>query len=137
MDHIPLAEVRYRGEPGSFDHSSAYGQWGGVMVELVCDHTIGPSPVADVVGVGGEGLHHVAHFVDSLSAAGAALAANGWPEALWARTARGSAFAFHDAVGSLGHMIELYEPSAGLLGFYERVAAAAVGWDGTDPVRMP
>lgn len=135
MDHIALAEVRYRGAPGSFDHSSAYGQWGTLMVELVCDHTIGPSPVADVVGVGGEGLHHVAHFVKSLPLAGAALVENGWAEALHARTARGSQFAFHDAVASLGHMIELYEPSPGLVAFYERVAAAALAWDGSDPVR--
>ena len=45
--HIPLASVTYRGTPATFDHTSAYGQWGAVMVELVQDHGIGPSVVRE------------------------------------------------------------------------------------------
>lgn len=137
--HIAVNQVRYRGSPGSFDHSSAYGQWGDVMVELVQDHTVGPSPVADVVGTGGTGLHHLAFFVESIDEASAALAAQGWPEALHAVTGTierpGQVFVFHDATATLGHMVEIYEGTPRLRGFYAMVAAAAVGWDGTDPVR--
>jgi Glyoxalase/Bleomycin resistance protein/Dioxygenase superfamily len=133
--HIAVSEVRYRGAPGSFDHSSAYGQWGAVMVELVQDHTVGPSPVADVVGVGGSGLHHVAFFVDSLPSASAALTAQDWPEALFAMTSGGQAFMFHDATATLGHMVEIYEGTPRLRGFYSMVAEAAVGWDGSHPLR--
>ena len=42
---------------GQFDHSSAYGQWGDVMVELVEEHT--PPLVAP-----GSGVHHLAFIVD-------------------------------------------------------------------------
>lgn len=118
-----------------FDHSSAYGQCGDVMIELVVDHTTGPSPVTDVVGAGGVGLHHMAHFVDDLETAQAALVDRGWPEILLASTSSGVAFAFHDATASLGHMIELYEGVSGLRGFYARVLEASIGWDGTDPIR--
>jgi len=135
IEHIALSVVRYRGEPAAFDHSSAYGQWGAVMVELVKDHTVGPSPVRDVVGEAGTGLHHVACFAEDLERESARLTALGWPEALYARTHSGQAFAFHDATAELGHMIELYEPSTGLLGFYSMVAEAARGWDGREPVR--
>lgn len=134
-DHIALSDVCYRGEPASFDHSSAYGQWGPIMVELVCDHTIGPSPVADVVGIGGTGLHHVAHFVDNLAEAQAQLISRGWPEALHAVTSSGMRFVFHDATAELGHMIELYEGVARVRAFYDQVAAAALDWDGSEPVR--
>ena len=130
VEHIALSSVRYRGGSASFDHSSAYGQWGPLMVELVCDHTLGPSPVADVVGGGGTGLHHVAHMVRDLDEAGRHLEHLGWPEALHATTAAGMAFAFHDAVNSLGHMIEIYESVPRLVAFYAMVAAAAVDWDG-------
>ena len=119
-----------------FDHTSAYGQWGDVMVELVQDHTAGPSPVADVVGPAGEGLHHLAYFVHDLPAASASLQEAGWPEALFARTSSGQAFAFHDATATLGHMIEIYEPTPGLIGFYAMVKNAATGWDGSDPLRV-
>ena len=134
-EHIAVMNVRYRGQPASFDHSSAYGQWGSVMVELVKDHTVGDSPVRDVVGVGGEGLHHLAFFTADLAAVSARLAALGWPEALYAETASGQAFMFHDATAQLGHMMELYEPTPALVGFYAAVADAARGWDGHDPVR--
>ena len=58
-----------RGTPGTFDHSSAYGQWGAIMVELVEDHGDGPSPVRDMFPPDGSGLHHLAFFVDDLDAA--------------------------------------------------------------------
>ena len=135
LRHIEVVDVRYRGRPGRFDHSSAYGQWGPVMLELVQDHTVGDSPVADVVGPGGEGVHHLAYFVDDVAAAGRGLAAHGWEEALWACTTTGTAFAFHDAVAELGHMVEIYERTERLARFYRSVAEAAEGWDGADPVR--
>ena len=134
--HIAVRDVRHRGLASAFDHTSAYGQWGTLMVELVQDHTVGPSPIADVVGVGGEGLHHLAFFVDDLDAGSARLADHGWLEALYARTSSGQGFAFHDATATLGHMVEIYEPTVGLRGFYAMVAAAAKGWDGSDPVRV-
>jgi catechol 2,3-dioxygenase-like lactoylglutathione lyase family enzyme len=133
--HIAVGDVRYRGQPGTFDHSSAYGQWGSVMVELVQDHTVGPSPIADVVVPGRSGLHHLAFFVDALDAASAALVTHGWPEALFARTASGQCFAFHDATADLGHMVEIYEGSPRLRDFYSMVADASIGWDGSRPIR--
>lgn len=135
LEHIRLTSARYRGEPASFDHSSAYGQWGDVMLELVRDHTEGPSPVRDVVGADGEGLHHVAFMVEDLDVEVRRLARLGWTEALWAETSPGSAFVFCDATDDLGHMVELYEPSPGLVGFYEMVADASRSWDGEHPAR--
>jgi len=38
LRHVALASSQHRGVERPFDHSSAYGQWGGVMVELVAQH---------------------------------------------------------------------------------------------------
>ena len=130
VEHIALADAQVRGEPGAFDHSSAYGQWGAVMVELVAEHT--PPLVAP-----GSGVHHLAFMVDDLAAAIAWCTSQGWPEVLLATTTGGQRFAFCDARAQLGHLIELYEPTARLLAFYAMVASAAHGWDGSDPVRRP
>ena len=135
IDHIELTNVRYRGSPAVFDHSSAYGQWGPIMLELICDHTNGPSPVADVVGPGGCGLHHIAHMVPQFSSACGALTDAGYAQALYANTAAGMPFAFHDATSTLGHMIEVYEETSRLRSFYAMVADAATNWDGSNPVR--
>jgi catechol 2,3-dioxygenase-like lactoylglutathione lyase family enzyme len=134
--HIPVTDVVYRGKPGSFDHTSAYGQWGSVMVELVQDHGSGPSAVRDMYAPGQSGLHHLAFFVDDLDLAVSKLGTLGYPLAMSATAGGGVRFHFVDAVASHGHMFELYEPSEHLRTFYAMVADAASGWDGSEPVRL-
>lgn len=135
IERIELAWGEHRGRPCRFLHSSAYGQWGDVMLELVQQDEEGPSPFRDLYPPGSEGLHHVACFVDDLDAAVAGCRAAGWPAAARAATRSGVEFAFADASVALGHMIELYEPSPALLDFYRRVRDAASGWNHEDPVR--
>lgn len=135
-EHIALTDVVIRGRPGTFDHSSAYGQWGPVMVELVEDHGDGPSPVRDVFPRAGSGLHHLAFFVENVDAAVEDLQTQGHAVAMSARTAGGLVFCFVDTRPSLGHMVELYEPTPGLRAFYSMVRAASEDWDGVDPVRL-
>jgi catechol 2,3-dioxygenase-like lactoylglutathione lyase family enzyme len=134
-EHIPVTDVVHRGRPGSFDHSSAYGQWGTVMVELVVQHDDRPSAVRDMYAPGEGGLHHLAYIVPDLDETARRLTEQGYPQAQIATAGGGTRFAFHDATTDLGHMLELYEPRPGLLAFYAMVAEAAQGWDGSDPVR--
>ena len=82
------------------------------MVELVQVHA--PASLA------GLGLHHMAFFVDSFVDATAELEAAGFNSVLTAK-AGSTDFAFHDARKSLGHLIEIYEGSEALRGFYETV----------------
>lgn len=126
IDHVATPVVRHRGRPAALDHGSAYGQWGDVMLEFVCQHDDGPSAFHDLYprGAGRFGLHHVAVFVADLTAAIADFAARGAECALYAETAS-LAFAMVDTSAALGHMIELYEPTPVLLGFYDRIRTVA------------
>jgi catechol 2,3-dioxygenase-like lactoylglutathione lyase family enzyme len=137
LRHVALASSHHRGVERPFDHSSAYGQWGSVMVELVVQHNSDASALHDMFayGSGAEGLHHAALFVDDLGAAIARFENEGAPLAQLSVTATGTAFAFVDTRSSLGHMFELYEPTEQLTGFYDLVAEAAQGWDGNDLLR--
>ena len=137
LRHVALASSVHRGVERPFDHSSAYGQWGGVMVELVVQHNPDDSALHEMFpwGSGREGLHHAALFVDDLDAAIARFENEGTPLAQLSVTAGGTAFAFVDTRASLGHMLELYEPTTQLTGFYDFVAQAAQGWDGRDLLR--
>jgi hypothetical protein len=117
-EHIELARCTVDGFDGEFDHSSAYGQWGDVMVELIVEHQtrrIGPAI----------GVHHVAFMVDSLERAIAHCEVAAWPVALDATTRHGQRFAMCDARSDLGHLVELYEPSPALVAFYAHVRALA------------
>ncbi len=137
LRHVALASSEHRGTARPFDHSSAYGQWGSVMVELVVQHNPDDSALHEMFpyGSGREGLHHAALFVDDLEAGIARFAADRAPLAQLSVTEGGTAFAFVDTRSRLGHMLELYEPTAQLTGFYDFVAAAAQGWDGRDLIR--
>ena len=137
FEHVPLTRSEHRGVARPLDHSSAYGQWGTVMVELVVQHNPDPSAFHDMYPRGSDrfGIHHTALIVDNLPAAIAGFAADGLALAQYATTAMGTDFAFIDAVERYGHMIEVYEPTPTLTGFYAMVAKAAENWDGSDPIR--
>ncbi|MGI9245113.1 MAG: VOC family protein [Steroidobacteraceae bacterium] len=135
MEHIPLARSAHRGRPAPFDHSSAYGQGGEVMIELITQHGDGPSALRDMYAAHETGIHHVACFVPDLQAALAEFRAAGAEIALDARTQTGVDFALVDTVARLGHMLELYEPGPDLLRFYAFVRGKSVGWDGSRPLR--
>ena len=128
VEHIGITSARVHGEPGVFDHSSAYGQWGALMVELVQEHS------APLVPPDGR-VHHLAFLVPDLTAAVTDCADRGWPDVLWAHTTAGQSFAFCDARTERGHLVELYEPTERLHAFYAMVATAADRWDGSRPVR--
>lgn len=137
LRHVALASSHHRGVARPFDHTSAYGQWGGLMVELVVQHNADDSALHDMFphGSGAEGLHHAALFVDDLQAEIARFESEGAPLAQLSVTTGGTAFAFVDTRAKLGHMLELYEPTTRLTGFYDFVAEAAQGWDGEDLIR--
>jgi hypothetical protein len=136
-DHIPLRRSLHRGIERPLDHSSAYGQWGSVMVEFVQQNNPGPSAFHDLYpeGSGHGGIHHIAIFVNDLDATLASYARTGRETALYAEMRDGFAFAMVDTVVDFGHMTELYRPLPQLTAFYERVAEAARTFDGTDLIR--
>ena len=119
--HIELIEVVHRGEPGTLDHSSAYGRWGNVMVELIEVHDAEPAGLLDLVRTDHGGLHHGAVFADDLDAAAVSCEGRGHPEVVRASTSHGVRFAWFDARHDLGHLVEVYERHPLLTGFYERL----------------
>lgn len=137
-DNITLSWGEHRGEPTSFVHSSAYGQWGALMLELFQQEDDSTNtPYRDMYGPGEEGLHHTAIMVDDMEEAFAYFERNAMPVATRCGLGRsgGVDFAFIDARELLGHMIEIYPASDGLRGFYRMVRDASLGWDGSDPIR--
>jgi catechol 2,3-dioxygenase-like lactoylglutathione lyase family enzyme len=133
-EHIPLKRSVHRGVERELDHTSAYGQWGEVMIEFVQQNNRGPSAFHDLYpeGTGRHGLHHVALFVDDVDTEAARLADLGFPTAFRAEMDDGFVFAFADTSSVNGHMIELYTPVPALARFYRMVARAAQEFDGSD-----
>jgi len=132
--HIQLSKGIHRGEPCPFVHSSAYGQWGSIMLELVQQEGEGASPFRDLYVETEQGLHHVAIMVPDFEAALAHFAQLGITRVTEAVTLTGVEFAFLDARETLGHYLEIYEASAALRRFYRFVAdAAQAPWNPDEP----
>ena len=79
----------------------------------------------------------MAFVVEDRDEAAAALDERGRPELLFATTTTGTAFAFHDARATHGHLVEIYERTERLAGFHDLVRRSWEGWTGDDPIRSP
>jgi hypothetical protein len=134
FDHFELTAT-HMGEPAVLDHSPAFGQWGSVQVELIELHAMEPSGFREAFGDGKFGLHHMTWFPVDLDAEQARLEQFGWPCVLDMTGHTGTRALFHDARPELGHFIELYVGTPQIRAHYDRVARAADGWDGSDPIR--
>lgn len=124
------------GAPAVYDHSAAFGQWGPVMLELIQLHECEPAGMRAVLEHDRPGqVNHFACFVDDLDEASAALEEQGMPLTMSLTSSSGMEVHFHDARDMVGAVLELYVGTPHLRGFYDKVAALAQGWDGTDVVR--
>ncbi len=139
IDRIELEWGEVDGRPLDFVHTSAYGWWGDVMMEVVQPDTPAPSPFHPPYGPARGGIHHMAVMVDDLADTYRWCDEHDLPIAARALTASpsgdGTEFAFVDTRATLGHLTEIYQRTDRLLGFYERVRSLSLDWDGTDPVR--
>lgn len=134
MEHIVFDEVTYLGEPANYDHSSAFGAWGPLIVELTQVHEVGPDGLRESLA-GPGGIGHVAWLADSLDEETARLAALGITPFHAGRTGPASAVWF-DGGELFGHPIEVLERRDELMRFYAMVRESSIGWDGSAPLQI-
>jgi hypothetical protein len=132
-----LEELTYRGKPATLDQSSAVGQWGTVQVELFQQHCNSPSGAREMFAPGQGGIQHLTWFANDLDAETRRLNAMGFDTVMTCRlpAVGGMRLAWYDATKVLGVMVEVYEESDLMRRFYHRVAKAAEGWTGENPIR--
>jgi hypothetical protein len=135
MEHIVFDEVTYRGELAAYDHSSAFGQWGPILVELTQVHDAYPAGLRVALAAQGTGVGHVAWLADSLEDEAARLRAAGLTPFHTGRTGPASAVWF-DGGPLFGHPIEVLERRDELERFYAMVQNASLRWDGSEPLRV-
>lgn len=135
MEHIAFDEVTYRGQPASYDHSSAFGCWGEIIVELTEVHDAQPAGLRDALTAPGDGVGHFAWLAASLQEETDRLRALGLEPFHTGRTGPASAVWF-DGGPLLGHPVEVLQDRDELRRFYAMVRSAAEGWDGSDPLRV-
>jgi catechol 2,3-dioxygenase-like lactoylglutathione lyase family enzyme len=135
MEHLEFDEVTYDGGPAVYDHSSGFGAWGPILVELTEVHDAHPPGLAAALTAPGAGIGHVAWLADDLEAETARLRAAGLTPFHTGRTGPASAVWF-DGGATFGHPVEVLQRRDEILGFYAMVRSAADGWDESEPYRV-
>jgi hypothetical protein len=136
VPHVVLAQYDYHGQPASgLDFSVALAQSGGIQIELIQQHCDSPSAYRDTVASGQQGFHHLAIYTAEYDRTRQHYIDQGFTAAVDGVFGR-MRFSYIDTSKAIGCMVELVEEDPDQTAFFERVAAAAEGWDGvTDPVR--
>jgi hypothetical protein len=134
-DHFTPLAGRYRGQPTRPTFSLARGFTGHSMVELIVQHDDGPSIYHEGDGPRRYGFHHWAVVTDDFDGTIARYQAQGYEEAFYDELPSGARVMYVDATRDLPGMIEVVELNAAQERVYTDVYLAAVGWDGTEPVR--
>jgi catechol 2,3-dioxygenase-like lactoylglutathione lyase family enzyme len=132
LEHMRFDEVTFMGEPAHYDHSSAFGSWGPLIVELSVVFAAHPAGLARALAKPGGGLGHIAWLADSLEEETARLESLGFTPFHTGRTGPASAVWFHSP---FGHPVEVLQTAPEILGFYDGIRAAGAGWDGARPLR--
>lgn len=137
MEDMQLDEAVYLGEPCVFEHSTAFGQWGPIAIELQELHDVQPAGLATLVsGTNGAGINHAAFVADDPVEESARLADLGMP--FFLRLRKGSVEVRWHEAPQLGHPVEIHRASPELHALNDGFAQAAREWDGSEPVRpMP
>ncbi|WP_033295825.1 VOC family protein [Amycolatopsis jejuensis] len=135
VDDQPLNGFRFRGEPSDARISVALAQSGGIQIELIQPLNDAPSAFTEF---GREGLQHIAFWTDEFDTAMREAGRRGLTvlqEGCSGSGAPDERFVYFAAEQHPGTMIELSETCGAKGALFRAVAAAAEGWDGTDPVR--
>lgn len=125
--------VSYRGEAASLDMIVALAQAGPVQIELI-QPLVERCAYRDSVPPGRVGFHHMCVWTHDIDADTEYFEQLGYPVANSGKVGD-IAFAYYDTRPLMGCMLEVVTRSAAIEERFAAIADAAVGWDGSQPIR--
>lgn len=130
--NVPYAEVHYRGQPCDAQISVALASHRGMQIEIIEQIGGGTSIFSDFITKSGGGLHHVCSLCENLEDELSDWSARGVGVEMGGVTTTGIPFAYLDTdPEQKGRVLELVQPTKGLLRFFEKIESASAHWDET------
>ncbi len=134
LEHAPLDNQRYRGGESNADVTIALGNSGALQVELIMCENDAPSVYREFLDAGRVGVHHFGMMPENFEKTCELYRSLGH-EAAFECTIGDAPLVYFDTVASVGHFIELWDNNDIYKDLFDIIEKAAVGWDGSDPVR--
>jgi catechol 2,3-dioxygenase-like lactoylglutathione lyase family enzyme len=138
IEDQPLNDFVYRGVPSRPRFSVALAHSGGVQIELIQQRDDEPSAFRDFLADGEEGLQHVAFWTEEFDRDQRLARDRGLEPLQSGRSGSGGPnerFAYFTAPDARGPVVELSETLGRKAVLFRSVEAAALDWDGREPVR--
>lgn len=133
MENIRIPHLKNANGSIVWEHSAAFGQWGGVAVELQQIDKLEPSDAFGATYQRSRVFNHVAYAVDDLAEENERLQELGF-DLLFEAVNGPHRSNLYDAP-LLGHTIEVHQAFDLFFTFHASLADAAENWDGTQPLR--
>jgi hypothetical protein len=136
IDRVQTDYFRHRGIDSNLEMSVALANSGDLQIELIQQRNEAPSMYREFLDAGHEGLQHLAYWTtdfqglyDNALSLGHKVGHEGQIGGEQGR------FAYFDRQAHPGTVIEISDISGSKGFFFEHVRQAAIGWNGTDPIR--
>lgn len=137
LEHAPLENQRYYGQPSNADISVALGNSGDLQIELIIQHNAVESVYRDFLAAGRVGVHHVGLMPEDYEAACQRYIEAGHKPA-FELTLGGAPAVYFDALDTVGHYVELWDNNELFKDMFLMIEEAAKDWNGHHPIRpMP
>ena len=134
-ERLAVTAFTYKGQRYDDIHVSiALANSGDVQIELIQQRCDTPSMYQDFLAAGREGMQHWSSWPENYAETLERALANGYTVGQAGESPRGPFVYFLNA-GHPGTVIEMAEATPERMGIFEQVRQAAIGWDGTDPIR--
>jgi len=133
-EQLPLSEFRYKGRVYDIKMSVALANSGDVQLELIQQRCDSPSLYRDFLAGGHEGMQHWSSWPENYHETRERALKSGWQIGQEGDTPRGP-FIYFLNEGHPGTVVEMAEATPTRMRIFDAVRAAAIGWDGSDPIR--
>jgi catechol 2,3-dioxygenase-like lactoylglutathione lyase family enzyme len=134
IEGIHLEGMKYRGQPTAAVFDLALAYWGDIQIELIRPQDNHPSIYRGEYGATGARVHHVCMLVEDIAAARAVCAKAGAEVVLEGRFGT-SEVIYVDPGGGPGTLVEILQQAKDGPDLFGMIKAAAIGWDGSEPLR--
>lgn len=135
VEHFPLINAQYRGQPCTADVTLAIGYSGNMSYELIQQNNDAPSPWLETKAERGYGYHHRAIACKDYAADLERYRQLGYEIAFSSEVSFGTAAAYVDTGKANYGMIELIEMKPPVEDFFNIIKQGSLDWDGKDPIR--
>jgi len=134
-ESVPPTKFYHRGQSSPAERGVALANSGPLQIELIQQRNDAPSMYKEFLDKYGEGLHHVAYWTTSYDSDIARLAEQNLHPVMGGEVGARGRYAYFDTEFHPGTVVELSEINGAKGELFRTIREAAVGWDGTDPIR--